>query len=139
MSKRATATPFPFAMWAPLNLTATATNASMRAFTSMATIAFTSQQVIWLRLTKIASEGITTANQVEMQRMVAEKVSAMTESASQLSTASTSMLSLFPAALTNPKAARRLATKSAVATDRALKPYSRRVKANARRLGGVAS
>lgn len=133
MSQRATANPFA-ALWAPFGLTNTAVQASTRILTSAATIAFTSQQVIWLRLTKLATEGGTRSNQIELQRMVSEKTAALNESLSTLQKSGSSIMRLAPSALTDPKVAERLATKSAVAADRALQPFARRITANAKRL-----
>ncbi len=121
---------FPF----PEMFGSTWARANMNTWSRMASLAVASQQVIWLRLSKLAVEGATAANQREMQRMVSEKMDAVSESGQSLTKLATSLLSAAPQAFTDPKAAKRMATRSAIGADRALRPFSRRVHANVERL-----
>lgn len=111
-----------------------ATRTWMSTMTNLWTMSLTAQQVIWLRLSKLATEGATLANQREVQRMVSEKVAALNESASGLANAGVSMAAALPGAVTDPKKAQRLVTSSARSAGRAVRPFSKRVNANHRRL-----
>lgn len=106
----------------------------MSMMTSVWTMGLTAQQVIWLRVGKLASEGATVANQREVQRMVSEKIAALNESATSLATAGLSFTSAVPGALSDPKKAERLVNSSLRSANKAIRPFSTRVKANHKRL-----
>jgi hypothetical protein len=102
--------------------------------TKLWTIATASQQVIWLRLSMLATGGPTAANQREATRMVSEKVSATQESVGELAKLAASMLTTLPTVWSDPRAGEKMLKRAATGTNRALAPYSRRVSANAERL-----
>lgn len=99
-----------------------------------ATIAMLSPQVIGLRLTMLATRPGDRRTNRESQRMVKEKLDALSESATQLSKLATTLASTWPQLWTDPKHADRVLRHTMQATDRAMTPFARRVTSNAKRL-----
>lgn len=107
--------------------------ASWDSMLAMQAIATTAPQVIAIRLAGLG-EGPTAKNQKEVNRMVSEKIAAANESGRVLASYFTTLAQAMPMAMFDPVAAERLAKKSAIAANRSLTPYRRRVQANAKRL-----
>ena len=117
-----------------LNVLPTWGSAATRLARTGMTIAVASQQVIAARLTMMATRPGQARTTRESQRMVAEKIDAMHESAAQMLTLSGTLMAAWPRLWTDPKAANRLLTQALADTDRAMSPFSRRVTSNVRRL-----
>lgn len=109
-------------------------NTMMRASTKAVTIAMTSQQVIAMRVSMLATSPNPTKNAHELQRMVTEKMDAVNESSRVLMQLAGTMAQAWPTMFVDPKAAERMLNKAAKASDRALTPFARRVTANQKRL-----
>lgn len=109
-------------------------NSMLQASTKAATIAFTAQQVIGLRLSMLAMNGNTSTNRREIERMFTEKMEAVNESGRVLFELAGAMAQAWPTMFFEPKAAERMLNRAAKASDRALTPFSRRVTANQKRL-----
>lgn len=109
-------------------------NAAFKLAQTSLTIAMTSQQVIALRLSMMATKPGEAKTNRESQRMVTEKMEAMQESTARLIRLSTNLASAWPKLWTDPKAADRILRQTLSATNHAMAPYSRRVTSNAKRL-----
>lgn len=109
-------------------------NTMVEASTKAVTLAVTSQQVIATRLTMLATTADPSKNTREIERMFSEKVDAVNESSSVLFKLAGTMAQAWPTMFVDPKAAERMLNDAATASNNALTPFSRRVKANQKRL-----
>jgi hypothetical protein len=109
-------------------------NAFLQAGSRAVEIAVAAQQVIVVRLTMLAVDGNTAANRKEVERMFTEKMNAVNESSAVLVKLATTMAQALPTTFFDAKAAERMLTEAAHASNKALRPFHWRVTANQKRL-----
>lgn len=125
---------FPTFNFAQLSVVPAWVNTMTEVSTKAMTLAMTSQQVIAMRLTLLATGGNTAKNRTEVERMFTEKMDAVSESSRVLFQLAGTMAQAWPTMFVDPKAAERMLNKAAKASDKALTPFSRRASANQKRL-----
>lgn len=135
--KSSTALPVPlFTPFVPALVSARATKAMLDAWTGVGVISWSAPWVIGMRLSRLATDGASRANQREVTRMFAEKADAVNESTAAINRFMFAAMTDFSPFGGRPQPARvnRAFNRAVIAADRSVRPFSRRVGANRKRL-----